>query len=52
MRRFGPLLLFAILAILGAVGFLYRSQRDTQQRSAPAVPPGGAAAKRRNPHPI
>ncbi len=38
MRRFRPLLLLAIVAILGAVGWVYRSQRDTQQRRAPAIP--------------
>ena len=38
MRRFGPLLLVVIIAIIAGVGIVYRTLKARQEQSAPAIP--------------
>ena len=38
MRRFGPLLLVVIIAIIAGVGIVYRTLKARQEQSAPALP--------------
>ena len=38
MRRFGPLLLVVIIAIIAGVAVVYRSSKARQEQSAPAIP--------------